>query len=260
MTRLLLVDDESSVCEEFSAYLQRKGFEVQTRGDGLEAIRAFRRRPPDLVLADYMMPGMNGAELLRELRAIDEGVPVILMSGAADMRSAVHALKENAFDFLRKPVDSRDLMETLNAALERRRERMQEQEGDSGARMYGPITCVRAPGRPDVAMLYFAGPVDDRASKRFEKAFNKLIDDGVLGKQAILVFKNVTYINNMGFNYLTDLARRLEELRIRFASIQLSDKMYQYLSLLGYLEHFRVMRDMGEALDYLDRADRSALR
>ena len=106
MRTVLFVDDEKDVCDVFSIYLKKKGYDVHVAQNGLEAFRLLKQVKPDIVITDYDMPEINGIELLKEIKKSDPGMPVIMISGRADMRTAVEALKEDAFDFIEKPVDS----------------------------------------------------------------------------------------------------------------------------------------------------------
>jgi CheY-like chemotaxis protein len=77
---ILVVDDEEAVCYVFERYLAIKGYRVSVAYSGEQALEAFQRDTPDLVVTDYKMPGMNGDELLRRLRAIDPSLPAIMIS------------------------------------------------------------------------------------------------------------------------------------------------------------------------------------
>ncbi len=253
MTKILLVDDEPEVIEEFAVYLRRRGFEVHSHNNAVDALRSFRNRRPDVVLSDYKMPDICGLELLRECKTIDSDVPVILMSGAADARTALELLKSEAFDFLRKPIDSRELLDTINAARARVLE-SRKNDADS-VRSYGPVAHSKLPRDFDVSMVQVMGPLDERTRKRLEKAFRKLFEEEQLSRHIILTFKHVTYINNVGMNFLIELAGKLKERGHVFVCTQLSEKLYQYLNMLGYLDYFHAVLDLEEAVQLLQRMD-----
>ncbi len=115
--RVLIVDDEPDLSDQIAQYLSRVGFDVVTSPNGIDAEYIFNRDHPDAVVTDYRMPGRNGVDLLVGLKRINENVPVLLMSGHADMQVCLTALKENAFEFLEKPVDLERLVELLQRAL-----------------------------------------------------------------------------------------------------------------------------------------------
>lgn len=117
--RILLVDDEPAITENLRPVLERSGFEVETAGHGEEALRKIARRPPDLVVLDILMPGMNGREVLRRLRSQGNRVPVIMLT-QVDLRSErVAALNEGADDYINKPFDVLELEARIRAVLRR---------------------------------------------------------------------------------------------------------------------------------------------
>ena len=122
-TTILLVDDDVGARRTLASLLQRFGFRVVEAEDGQEALITARTLVPDIVLSDYNMPGMNGATLLRELRAslpALAGVPFILFSGYIDHWTGT--ADDPAPDVvLAKPVTVERLLGEINAVLKRRR-------------------------------------------------------------------------------------------------------------------------------------------
>ena len=115
MNKLLLVDDEPDILRVLSMSLKADGYDVQTASRGEDALTVFSKDKPDIVITDIKMPGMNGIEVLREVKRIDEETEVIIITGHGDIDSAIEALKYGASDFINKPV--RD--EALAIALRR---------------------------------------------------------------------------------------------------------------------------------------------
>jgi DNA-binding NtrC family response regulator len=105
---ILIVDDEPAVREVLSGFFEHhygpRGYRVETAGDGAEALAAVRQRRPALVLLDVDMPGMNGVEALRGVRAIDATIPVIMVTGNASARVAGEVIKDGAYSYVPKPV------------------------------------------------------------------------------------------------------------------------------------------------------------
>jgi DNA-binding NtrC family response regulator len=105
---ILIVDDEPSIREVLTGYFQHqygpRGYTVETAADGAQALAAARRRRPALVLLDVEMPGMDGLEALRGLRALDPGIPVIMVTGNESTRVAGDIIKSGAYSYLPKPV------------------------------------------------------------------------------------------------------------------------------------------------------------
>jgi DNA-binding response OmpR family regulator len=103
--RLLIVDDETPVLEVLSEYFAGQGYAIETASNGDDALKAARRRRPDLVLLDVRMPGMDGLETLRRLHALDASLPVIMVTANEDVGLARETLKIGAFDYVTKPFD-----------------------------------------------------------------------------------------------------------------------------------------------------------
>ncbi len=117
---ILLVDDEEGIRTVLGLTLADEGYEVVTAVDGEDALRAFAAHAPSIVLTDIKMPGMSGLELLKRLKAADRDVEVIMLTGHGDMELAVESLKNDATDFITKPIGD----DALEIALKRARERI----------------------------------------------------------------------------------------------------------------------------------------
>jgi two-component system response regulator AtoC len=102
--KILVVDDEPSVCKALRRLLVAKGYNVLEAHDGDQALEVYRRERPDVVLLDIRMPGMDGLETLRELKAIDQGANVIMVTVVVDDEIAKRAMAEGALDYITKPV------------------------------------------------------------------------------------------------------------------------------------------------------------
>jgi DNA-binding NtrC family response regulator len=134
---LLVVDDDRAILTLIGSIAQAEGFNVSTTVDGHEAMAQLRQRPADLVLLDLRMPGVNGLDILRHIRAISPSSKVVLMSGYATIDSAVKAVKLGATDFLTKPFDLqrlRDLLSSIRGEAEERRAVL-SLEGDLAQRL-----------------------------------------------------------------------------------------------------------------------------
>ncbi|HDZ89232.1 MAG: response regulator [Deltaproteobacteria bacterium] len=117
-TKILIVDDEESIRTLLSISLSHKGFEVFAAEDGRKGIEIFRKETPPIVITDIKMPGMDGLELLRQIRRLDPDTRVIVITGHGDMESAVESLKLEASDFISKPVKEDVLMVAIKRAQE----------------------------------------------------------------------------------------------------------------------------------------------
>jgi two-component system response regulator (stage 0 sporulation protein F) len=103
--RLLIVDDEVAVVDVLREYFMAQGYAVETASNGADAVAAVQRRSPDLVLLDLRMPGMDGLETLKRLRALNDRLSVIMVTANEDAELARELLRLGAFDYVAKPFD-----------------------------------------------------------------------------------------------------------------------------------------------------------
>ena len=103
--RVLVVDDEPEAVELLQEFLQAKGYEVSTASDGAEALRKVKEKRPHLILLDVRMPKMDGLEVLRQVKALDPGVSVIMVTGVNEEAIGWQAMELGAFDYIVKPLD-----------------------------------------------------------------------------------------------------------------------------------------------------------
>jgi DNA-binding response OmpR family regulator len=103
--KVLIVDDEPSICRALRQFLENRGFQVLVAHDGFQALEAYSWGRPDVVLLDVLMPKMSGLVVLRELRALDPGANVIMVTAVHEENLARQALSEGAFDYITKPID-----------------------------------------------------------------------------------------------------------------------------------------------------------
>ncbi len=117
MPRALVVDDDAAIREMVAMTLETSGFEVTRAGSSRDARRALQASRPDVVICDIYMPGGDGLSVLREIRALPEAPPVILMTARGSVETAAEAEDTGAFDYLAKPFDVSLLLERVTAAL-----------------------------------------------------------------------------------------------------------------------------------------------
>jgi two-component system response regulator MprA len=117
--RLLIVDDDPSVREALELVLDLNGFGVATAADGSEAIRTLAVNRPDAVILDVLMPGLDGLEVCRRMRAVGDRTPVLMLTARAEVAERVAGLEAGADDYLVKPFASEELVARLRALLRR---------------------------------------------------------------------------------------------------------------------------------------------
>ncbi|WP_149823999.1 response regulator transcription factor [Streptomyces tailanensis] len=118
MKHVLVVDDDPTVSEVVAGYLHRAGFAVDVAADGLTAVARAAARPPDLVVLDLMLPGMDGLEVCRRIRE-DGPLPVIMLTARGDQEDRILGLEVGADDYVTKPFSPRELVLRVESVLRR---------------------------------------------------------------------------------------------------------------------------------------------
>jgi two-component system nitrogen regulation response regulator NtrX len=126
--RILVIDDEPAIRDSLKMILEYEDYQFVGAASGQEALAIVQRDRPDLVLLDIKMPGMDGMEVLRTLRAADESLPVVMISGHGTTATAVEAIRSGALDFLDKPLSTERVIVTLQNALKQSELRSENRE------------------------------------------------------------------------------------------------------------------------------------
>jgi DNA-binding response OmpR family regulator len=116
--KILIVDDDVNIAELISLYLTKECFDTQMVHDGEAALAEFERYQPNLILLDLMLPGIDGYQVCREIRA-KENVPIIMLSAKGEIFDKVLGLELGADDYMMKPFDSKELVARVKAVLRR---------------------------------------------------------------------------------------------------------------------------------------------
>ena len=124
---LLVVDDDTALCEMLATYLGDQGFTVRTAGNGAEMDAALAAANPDLILLDIMLPGEDGLSLTRRLRG-HSNIPIIMLSARGEDVDRIVGLELGADDYVAKPFNPRELLARLRAVLRRRAAPVQAQQ------------------------------------------------------------------------------------------------------------------------------------
>lgn len=118
MSRIVVVEDDHSVCEMLELFLKKEGYEVQTYHQGIGVIEELRHFNPDLIILDWMLPGKNGLEILHELRQFSD-VPVVMLTAKDTDTDQVMGLEGGADDYVTKPFSPFTLLARIKAILRR---------------------------------------------------------------------------------------------------------------------------------------------
>ena len=119
MAHVLVVDDDPTVREVVAGYLARAGLTVDEAADGMDALDRARHTPPDVVVLDLMLPGLDGLEVMRRLRAERGNLPVVLLTARGEESDRVLGLEVGADDYVTKPFSARELVLRVQSILRR---------------------------------------------------------------------------------------------------------------------------------------------
>lgn len=126
---ILIVDDDPNIRHLEQLYLEKENYEVRLAADGNEALKAFLELPPDLILLDVMLPGMDGYEVLKAVRR-SGSIPVIMVTARGETFDKVLCLELGADDYIVKPFDGKELTARVKAVLRRAGGSGEESPGD----------------------------------------------------------------------------------------------------------------------------------
>jgi len=121
---ILVVDDEENAREGLSKILSKEGHNVETASNGREAIESIRKTSFDLVITDMRMPQMDGFEVLREIKRLDQNIGVIMITAFGEVESYLEAMNLGAFEYINKPVRVNELKRVIAKVLEERRRKL----------------------------------------------------------------------------------------------------------------------------------------
>ncbi len=209
---VLVVDDDPAVARSLRRVLEAEGYEVSVAGSGRAAVEQITQRAFDVVVSDIQMPGMSGVDLLRAIRASDLDVPVILMTGAPSVETAIEAVNLGALKYLPKPTSTEVLLESVERAA--RLHRIARMKRDA-LKLLGQVD-TQAGDRAGLQASF------ERALQTMWMAFQPIVDDRakrVFGYEA-LMRSSETSLPHPGailgaaerLNKLDDLGRRVRAL------------------------------------------------
>jgi anti-anti-sigma factor len=243
MKKILIIDDEKPTLAMFRLFLSAYGYEVLLAENGIQGLEIFRQEKPPIVLTDIKMPGLDGLEVLRQVKEIDPRAEVIVISGHGDMDLNMRALQLNASDFLSKPVQKSE----LDIALKRAEERLKQGEGGS--------TEVRVQGREDrLFIVEVAGDVASRSEPAWNEAFQRIFTEG--GRGILLRFSERTSVNSAGVAIIIQLLLEADRRGVPAAISGLSANIKKFFDLVGIHNYARYFEQDESALAYLETASR----
>jgi two-component system, OmpR family, phosphate regulon response regulator OmpR len=163
MQQLLMIEDDARLATMVGEYLRGNGFAFEHAMDGPTGLQALRSAPPDLVILDLMMPGIDGLEVCRRLRALPGDVariPVLMLTGKGDAMDRIIGLELGADDYLSKPFEPRELLARIRAILRRHGEGV---ANASRSMVFGSLAIDR-----DARTVQVAGRLAELTSYQFD--------------------------------------------------------------------------------------------
>ncbi|MCI8556198.1 MAG: response regulator transcription factor [Lachnospiraceae bacterium] len=154
--KILIVDDDTNIAELISLYLTKECFETMMVHDGEEALSVFDTFQPNLILLDLMLPGIDGYQVCREIRA-KSATPIIMLSAKGEVFDKVLGLELGADDYIIKPFDSKELVARVKAVLRRYQPTKQELPKSSAKVAEYPDLVIN---QTNYSVLYQGSPVD----------------------------------------------------------------------------------------------------
>lgn len=154
--KILIVDDDANIAELISLYLTKECYDTRMVQDGEEALAVYEQYQPNLILLDLMLPGIDGYQVCREIRA-KSNLPIIMLSAKGEIFDKVLGLELGADDYIMKPFDSKELVARVKAVLRR----YQPSKPESAS---ANIKCVEYPdlviNQTNYSVLYYGKSVD----------------------------------------------------------------------------------------------------
>ncbi|MCG8636901.1 MAG: response regulator [Desulfobacterales bacterium] len=208
--KILVIDDEKPTLSMFRLFLAAYGYEVYTAENGEQGLETFNRIDPEIVFTDIRMPGIDGLEVLRQIRKTHPRCQVIIITGHGDMERAVEALDMDASDFINKPVER----QALNAALIRAEKRALRSEDPS-------FSLTVKEMKAGVSILC-DGKLSEDAGAGLSRIGSKISENA----RIIFTFGDDFSIDRQGISRLMDVLRTMTG---NNCSITISGLSYNYL-------------------------------
>ncbi|MDI3492757.1 MAG: hypothetical protein PWQ64_1169 [Desulfomicrobiaceae bacterium] len=231
--KILIIDDEKPTLKMFSLFLEVYGFAILTAESGEEGLEVFERERPEIVLTDIKMPGMDGIEVLREIKRRSPTTEVIVITGHGDMDLAIQALNLDAADFINKPIQR----QSLEQALSRARERLslaKRRQHEVESRQEG-----------DILVIHIQGSLNAYSEGLLREAYQQGVDARV--RRVVLEFEPSTSVNGAGIAILTQLVLDSEKDGVEIVMAGLSDNFRRVFDIVGLTRMVRLYPTVTEA-------------
>ncbi len=226
MKKILLLDDDKTLQTVLTRYLEKRGYSVQVVNSGIQGLKLFAQDPPDLVVSDIMMPGMDGLEFCRRLRATRPGqlVPFIFLTAKKDLEDRVKGHHMGADDYITKPFEPLELLAKIESQLERSRRihsemiRLIQQGSDEEAALPSTTETSSTNNKNQVTETLYTEPQEDLPLTPAEARVFWEVIQGLTNKQiSQRLFISPRTVQTHLSNILTKLNLENRSQLVRFA-------------------------------------------
>jgi anti-anti-sigma factor len=231
--KILVIDDEKATLKMFRLFLDLYGFDIHTAESGEEGLEIFDREKPGIVLTDIKMPGMDGIEVLKEIKRRAPQTEVIVITGHGDMDLAIQALNLDAADFINKPIQRQSLENGLARAQERLKIARSLQD-QVNSRMADNNLVIRLQGH-----------IGAKSEQYLKEAYAEAIPKGI--KRVILHFDDSTSVNGAGIAILTQLVLDSEKHDIEILMAGVPENFKRVFDIVGLSRRVRFYDTMEDA-------------
>ncbi len=236
--KVLVIDDEKATLGMFELFLKVYGYEVLVAENGTRGLELFDAEAPSIVFTDIKMPGMDGFEVLDQIKNRSPDTEVIVITGHGDMDLAVEALNHEATDFINKPISRT----ALDAALHRAQKRLHRSQED--------IAVAAARQEDDLMVIDILGNINASSEKELMSIFNL---SGAAEKTGILLrLHENTAINGAGIAVLIQLLAESKKQGKKVAVAGITENFIQIFDMVGISHLARLFSTDEEARAYLN--------
>ncbi|MBC2709461.1 MAG: response regulator [Desulfosarcina sp.] len=219
MKTVLVIDDETATLTMFRLFLNAYGYSVLTAENGETGLQMVREHRPGIVFTDLKMPGMDGFDVLKQIKKTAPETEVIVITGHGDMDHVVRALNLDATDFINKPIGRN----ALDAALKRAEARLENDQIDNV-----PIQIEISSG---VGIIYICGTLSGQHKDLLMASLHRALDSGAKG--IVISFDNHSAVNGAGIALLTRLFTEAKTAGMRFCIAGLSENFKAIFDMVG---------------------------
>ncbi len=237
MKKILVIDDEKPTLSMFQLFLKVYGYTVFTAENGEHGLKVFHKENPAIVITDIKMPGMDGLEVLKAIKAHSPQTEVIIMTGHGDVDLTIEAMNLNATDFINKPIRKND----LDGALKRAQERISLMESNEREISWGM--------EDGCAAVDIQGNINASHEEMIMEVYEEIKQKEEA--RILLRFSENSSVSGAGIGILIQVITRFIDRKCVIAITGLSENMKKFFEIVGISRLAGIFDSENEALGYL---------